>query len=766
MEDRWARLLEHLRPLEGNPIVLDLDSIEAVSGVKLPPYARKGVQYWREQSSALRPGGFRVTFRGVADGHVGFERIVPGKVSGLSARRKQVGRRKAGRPARRPASPSRKGASRKVGQSRQSQHSPQSRTSYWDPLVAHLTAQEHDGVVLTFDEIERIVGRPLPGSARKYRAFWYAPGLPWVRAGFKPSFDGLAPGRIKFLKGESTRRPRTSAGAGAKLEKRDSRMADSAIREAADAIPVRAAEGGQGQPDVILVGAGPKMRNLRTEAENIYDDDSFLRRRKYARASGRPWFILSALYGLVKPDQILDPYRREFGAMPPRQRSVWASRVLDGLARRIGPLQGRVVEIQAEPDLAEFLAGYLTLRGAVVAPPGDLPALRSSEEAVRRIPAKGRSGTSTGSRRRQPVPPVSEEVGVMAPDASTSAPRSEISQIIPSSRPAGEREAVIGPSWEDRSVDQALSEAERPSAIDFSRTLGITATGRRLSSRVTEGFVAGTWDLSGRPGAPVPGWDGLPEVALARKLRDEGASDAAIRHALTLGVLLSRGRPTQRYWSSVADLFIAERWVFDPSEVAKRRLVELAQAFAAHRAGGSEGLESAAWRTICETLAEPAKVPAISGALGEGRADVAGLLREVCGQTASGVWLFPVLCTAPSAAAWIRVLAYPGGAELTGLEAVPLHVDAAVRQVSEYLGMAPPSSWLLEEAAPVIRRAWEDDVRDGGAAGPDGLRDTACALAPALAFFARWGCAHCEREGRKVPVGEICRSECQFGRGR
>lgn len=62
-------------------------------------------------------------------------------------------------------------------------------------------------------------------------------------------------------------------------------------------------------PHVVLIGCTKTKRTERAAGRDLYDpSDLFRRRRSYAEASGLPWGIVSALYGLVEPDQIVDPY--------------------------------------------------------------------------------------------------------------------------------------------------------------------------------------------------------------------------------------------------------------------------------------------------------------------------------------------------------------------------------------------------------------------------------------------------------------------------
>ncbi len=53
----------------------------------------------------------------------------------------------------------------------------------------------------------------------------------------------------------------------------------------------------------------------------------FLRARRYVEASRCPWFILSAKYGLVSPDEVIAPYEKTLNDMGAGERREWASRV-------------------------------------------------------------------------------------------------------------------------------------------------------------------------------------------------------------------------------------------------------------------------------------------------------------------------------------------------------------------------------------------------------------------------------------------------------
>lgn len=59
---------------------------------------------------------------------------------------------------------------------------------------------------------------------------------------------------------------------------------------------------------VILIGCGKTKQPYVLQARDLYKGPLFVKRRAYAEASGEPWAILSALHGLVLPEQTLRPY--------------------------------------------------------------------------------------------------------------------------------------------------------------------------------------------------------------------------------------------------------------------------------------------------------------------------------------------------------------------------------------------------------------------------------------------------------------------------
>lgn len=75
--------------------------------------------------------------------------------------------------------------------------------SKYKNLTLHLASIDSDVWETTFDEVERVIGRPLPDSARKHRPWWandgYAQSNAWLGAGWKTANVDMANERVAFV---------------------------------------------------------------------------------------------------------------------------------------------------------------------------------------------------------------------------------------------------------------------------------------------------------------------------------------------------------------------------------------------------------------------------------------------------------------------------------------------------------------------------------------------------------------------------------------
>jgi hypothetical protein len=463
------------------------------------------------------------------------------------------------------------------------------------------------------------------------------------------------------------------------------------------------------EPVCVLIGCVSRKEPTARPAKDLYRTELFSRRRAYAEASGRPWLIVSALYGIVDPDAVIEPYDVRISDLDRHQRQALAEQIADDLEQRFGPLAGVTFEVHAGDEYMQMLAYGLRPRRARLVNP--LRGLRIGEQLA-----------WYGQRR---------------------------SAVAASTTVTDGSGATSGIDRQPRHLD-----AHPPRLETAPRHPG-------LAREITEAFQVGALDLTERMDAPPTGWAGMPEVAVAERMRSLGASGREIRCVLTFTAAMDRARDADALWFAAQRMFEEQPWTFAPELVVHRSLTELADVLRRYRVSQRHGVDVAGWRVIAESLADPEAAREVRKAVIDGQGDARNLLHALQAISPAGTDRFPFLRGPKVGPMWVRMIAHPGGGEIEALDVLPVAVDVQVRKVTEYLGVADTGNLKLDVARPVIQAAWARDVAESGAAGPGDLDGTAAALDPALWFWAKWGCTRCERVGRRVPIGTPCGS-CRF----
>jgi hypothetical protein len=117
-------------------------------------------------------------------------------------------------------------------------------------------------------------------------------------------------------------------------------------------------------PDLLLVGCVKTQLDHSAPADELFCSPLFRLRRDFAERSGRPWFVLSSRHGLVRPEQVIEPYDLPLARQGVAYRQQWGRRVVADLAAAVGELGGLTVEIHAGAAHAESVIAGLAERGA------------------------------------------------------------------------------------------------------------------------------------------------------------------------------------------------------------------------------------------------------------------------------------------------------------------------------------------------------------------------------------------------------------------
>ena len=222
---------------------------------------------------------------------------------------------------------------------------------------------------------------------------------------------------------------------------------------------------------------------------------------------------------------------------------------------------------------------------------------------------------------------------------------------------------------------------------------------------------------------------------------------------------MDRARDATRLWRAAVRLFESHPEVFDPAHVTSMAADELSALLSKSRVSQRHRPDAAAWRAIARSLVFG--VDAVSRLVDSGLGDAEDLMKDVRRRDSEGRTRYPFLRGPKISAMWVRIMVNPGGAAIRRMETVSVAVDVQVRRATENLGVTDTRGLKPKDARPEIQDAWRTAVRAGRVGGPAGIAGTCAALDPALWFFGKYGCSHCEQIRRLVPISRACEN-CQL----
>jgi cytoplasmic iron level regulating protein YaaA (DUF328/UPF0246 family) len=104
---------------------------------------------------------------------------------------------------------------------------------------------------------------------------------------------------------------------------------------------------------IVLVSCVEAKQKVPAPAQYLYISPLFKKMSAYARKFGDEWYILSARYGLVHPDEIIAPYNDTLKEKTQSQKIEWAMAMFSKLLEVLRP--GDTVIILAGLDYRRFL---------------------------------------------------------------------------------------------------------------------------------------------------------------------------------------------------------------------------------------------------------------------------------------------------------------------------------------------------------------------------------------------------------------------------
>jgi cytoplasmic iron level regulating protein YaaA (DUF328/UPF0246 family) len=127
---------------------------------------------------------------------------------------------------------------------------------------------------------------------------------------------------------------------------------------------------------IALVACVSKKNKTPMPARDLYISDWFKKASSYADSISDQWFILSAKYGLLDPDDVVEPYDETLNKMPVNQRRSWSKKVLEDLIPKLNV--GDQVVVLAGMKYREFLVSPISSKGIQVKIP--MEGLRIGEQ--------------------------------------------------------------------------------------------------------------------------------------------------------------------------------------------------------------------------------------------------------------------------------------------------------------------------------------------------------------------------------------------------
>lgn len=279
-----------------------------------------------------------------------------------------------------------------------------------------------------------------------------------------------------------------------------------------------------------------------------------------------------------------------------------------------------------------------------------------------------------------------------------------------------------------------------------------------LAETIAKDFYDESLDLSARKLPSGGTWPLMPEVECATRLREVGVSHRNVRLFLTFVAAMDRARDAVRLWRNGVNLFHAHPDVFEPSEASAIPITELRELLSRYGVSQRHREDTSAWSAIAGSLATGGNP--VSCVVDEGFGDAKELLSYLP-TLYEGRPRFPLLKGPKIGPMWVRMLAAPGKAEIDNLDIIPIAVDTHVKRVTENLGVSATQGMAIEDAKPAIQSAWRDAIAATVISGPPGIADTCAALDPALWTFGKYGCSHCEKVGKLMPISNAC-DHCQL----
>lgn len=204
------------------------------------------------------------------------------------------------------------------------------------------------------------------------------------------------------------------------------------------------------QPDatIFLVACVKTKQPQPMAVKDLYTSEWFWRARAFVELTRCPWYVLSAEYGLLYPDDVVAPYDRTLKQMSAPERRSWGERVQRQL--EVLPLEDKTVVLLAGRPYREPVMDYLRSRARdVKVPMENLPQGRQlqwlGEQAEKIRSRTGPRSPDTASRMSTDRAPGASDATAIREALLELGARIDREAMIPTVEPGAARLVLADP---------------------------------------------------------------------------------------------------------------------------------------------------------------------------------------------------------------------------------------------------------------------------------------------------------------------------------
>ncbi len=222
--------------------------------------------------------------------------------------------------------------------------------SKYTPLGEYLRDLDKDRVLLTFEEIEDILGADLPKSARKHNAWWsnggHSQADAWMDAGWRVENLDQKDEEVVFRKTSSPKKE-------IKSKRKKKKTYTSKTKGKSDYKPKKE------EGTIGLISCTKSKKDHPSKPKELYMPSSLFRKaRKYCEKYHDGYYILSAKHQLLDPNgQEIAPYDETLNNASVSKRREWSKKVFEQLKEK--DLLSKKLIIHAGKKYYEFLIPLL-----------------------------------------------------------------------------------------------------------------------------------------------------------------------------------------------------------------------------------------------------------------------------------------------------------------------------------------------------------------------------------------------------------------------